>query len=252
MMITLKRREFIQLTSSLVAGSTIFGAGTAFGSVLATTSTFSLVDCKRASLIISADAWDSHAKIQYLGSKSDGYGGDVDATPFDAGIHAIAARSTTRVRIDTTNPAFDSGYGAVRVTSVASNGVLSPKPLMVHTSLNAPRDINVVSGDEFLGGRFRIPVVPPPPRDPTQRFRIAMTGVGPSQIVKVMAPGQSISASFTIASGHTFLWDSEEQAGVDLNQPGIVDIESQGGQIVVSAAIVRGSKQFHLYPIELS
>lgn len=204
-----------------------------------------LVDLDHGDLLISGQDPGSYVRVVYWGAKIKMNGTTVPMAPDQKGVYSVPVGKTIRDTIKLIHDAFKGGYGAISLTSTDSQGNAGYKPLMGYIELGNPQAAYAIGEGQL----FRFPVVPP--AGVTDHYKIAITNPNDNQPVKVTANG--VSATYTVPQGYTLLWDSAQQSGVNLNQPGFVEVEGTKHPISVSAALYRGSNLVeHIYPVELT
>ena len=172
---------------------------------------FNLTDTTQATLLITAgENNDVLAKVSYLGSKSTRTG-HIQMAEFDDNPPiSVAALQTRTFNIDLNNPAFEGGYGAVRVRSISPTGGTSAATFIAYLRENTGDTISAVSGLDRVGAQFDIPTI----NTQSQHLRIVVMVFGSGDFhapVRIRESSPSgYDSTFQVGVLATFRWDSEE------------------------------------------
>ncbi len=178
---------------------------------------FNLIGQQARNLVISSDGVPVRISVEYLGSKST-TGGHNPAAPIFVGNVDLGKYKTQVISIDSMNPAFGGGYGAVRLTTVpcpnpGCPGAPGPFQAALLTQ-NASMEMHQVSGDQFNNHFYTVPV--PRAQPNALRMKIAVINLGTLNNVNIFEnkPG-GFSTSVMVENQHVYLFDTQD-FGLDL------------------------------------
>jgi hypothetical protein len=211
--------------------------------MLTTAMTIPVVSSSRSFKIWAlGDASDLDLKVELLGAKSPGS----SPAPTHLGDYPVPARGVTEIDIPMDNPAFNGGFGAIQLTSYQF-GHPSSAYFSAWASPSPDYDGNPASAGYLIGTVFTIPHIALP--DGYQFVLIAVTNIGAAagNVTFYDPRGMTFNDTVNVASMHTTLWSSKKQ-GYDMTGNGQVAISAPTTDIVVSCAIDRSGRIFHLRP----
>ena len=113
---------------------------------------FNLLEVSHATLVVAADREAVALEMEYLGGKTS-IDGSRTQPPVVVGRLQIAARSAEKLPVDLAHPAFQGGFGAVRLRSVGEGQA----PFVAFLGERNPHDTNPISGPAFEGRRYALP-----------------------------------------------------------------------------------------------
>jgi hypothetical protein len=212
---------------------------------------FNLLDFDDALIVVSADASDATIKVELLGSKSFANPErqqPVPPTLVGNETFTVGSFSSRNFDLDNNLPAFQGGYGAVRISTVDPNMFIGFATVRNVTATEEFVDRHPISGPT-CGNAFRIPLL----FNPGQRVRVAITSLDEDQIVAV-GPTNHNNPPVTITADSTYLWDSHA-VNLDVSQAGGIDVMARGtGRLAVSAVILRTDTphKVRVYPLPLT
>src|SRR5215470_13588489 len=129
--------------------------------MLSNKAVFNLVDFDDSVLVVGADAIDLQLKVELLGSKSFANPERHQVVPptIAGGETFGVTKFTTRNKpIDDTMPAFQGGYGAVRISSLDGNVFVAFASVRSIAAVEQFVDRHPMSGPT-CGSAFRIPLL---------------------------------------------------------------------------------------------